>query len=236
MGDNINTPATVYEFYGSPGAGKTYVARQLVGQCLPNSNLVSFHGQKRNHRLLVKLLSVVRHPGILSGHLLTIFRIIRLHKPRPSEFFKLFFNMSFICAMMCKASNGKALVLDQGLMQAEWSNIYHGRTFPDEAYLMKYYIQLIKQLHVGSLVVVDVKVCHGVIKSRLDSRLYGESPLDNGGNWILAQEALEYINGFTESLEKNCPAVRRVVMDNSGNGVSQGNIERIVLAKASIHP
>jgi hypothetical protein len=236
MDSKAKTPATVYEFYGSPGAGKTYVARQLASRILPDSELVSFHGKKRHHRFLIKILRVLRHPGILNGHFFTIFRIIKLHNPRPTEFIKLFYNMSFICGMMYKAHKGQTLVLDQGLIQAEWSNIYHGRTLPNAAHLLKYYAKLIEQLRVKSLLVVDINVCHDVVKARIGSRDHGESPLDNGGNWIRAQEALDYVASFTESLEENCPAVRRVAIDNSGDGISHGDIEGIVLPKVSTQP
>ena len=232
MGNKKKTPATVYEFYGSPGAGKTYVARQLVSRSLPDSELVSFHGQKRHHRFLLKVLRVLRHPGILNGHFFTIFRIIKLHNPRPTEFIKLFYNMSFICGVMYKVNKGQTLVLDQGLVQAGWSNVYHGRTLPDIAVISKYYARLIVQLRLQSFVVVRIRVSDDVVKERIHSRDHGDSPLDSGdGSWIRAQDALSYMVRLTKSLEAACSVVCLVAIDNSGEGIDHNEIETIILSR-----
>jgi hypothetical protein len=219
----------IYEFCGAPGAGKTYIASQLVSRKLPDAQLVSFCGQRRWRRFLLKMLCILRHPGIVSGHFFTNLGIVKLYEPRAREFIKLLYNMSFICGIVLGRREGRALVLDQGLIQAGWSNAYHGRVLPDGVQLAGCFANLIEQLGVRSLVVVDVRVHHDMVRERIDSRDHGNSPLDgHGGDWSRAQGALEYMASFLEALEKSCPVVRRVVIDNSGDGITCEDIEKIV--------
>ena len=230
MDDTRNEVPVVYEFCGSPGAGKTYLAKQLVTRKLCNAHMVSLDGENRYRRFLKKILAIVQHPGILTGHLLTNIQIVRLHDPRAKDFFRLVYNMSFVSSMLVKHRLGRAIVLDQGLIQAEWSNYYHGRTSPNRLLLARRFERLIEQLGVQSLAVIDVQVPGHVARERIGSRVSGGSPLDGGGDesWVRAENALVHMAEFVRSLEACCPTVHRVVMINSGNGISDGVLDRIV--------
>jgi hypothetical protein len=173
----------VVEFYGMPAAGKTYTAQQLA-DALAQSDIVvdadtlciAQLGRVRwvRYKLGMGALAVLRKPGLCySAYLL-----VKASRPIAlSNFIRIYFNWLYIIGIVTqRGSQGKVLLLDQGIAQAIWSTAYFARIrlrFPYYDFLAK----LQRRLGID-LITIRKEADTATIQSRLRSRPDNRSPFD----------------------------------------------------------
>lgn len=228
--------SVVIEFFGMPGAGKTFLARHLIRHlgehrfCVSDRavRLAAGNGLSRvalkvvllmralmfDRECLQPVLALTQSCGIAGG----------------GRKLKILVNWLYLCALIrreCKRY--PVVVLDQGLAQALWSSLFHGVTQPQGDTVVTQFEHLFAQLGVDRLQVFQLQAAENVIASRIESRQRGKSPLDGGSrdDWSRAAWVTRETRSLIDAVASRDPAIRIDDMCNQTDGIDQLDLDRI---------
>ncbi len=168
----------VVEFFGVPGVGKSYLAKNAVPPSVDRP-MDRFSEGIRIQRISRKVLLMLRHlpsavaAGLWATRLTDLFPSMHWHRH-----IKVLFNWMFIDCVIREAARcgNPTLVLDQGIVQALWSTQFGANDCPaDElrALLQQYH----ETLPITKWKVVRVIADMETVRQRVDRR-EGCSPVD----------------------------------------------------------
>lgn len=210
--------ATVIEFFGMPGSGKTHITKLLccsleekgyLVSCLP----VSTAQKSRWLRVFLKSRLILMQVSSNPASIASIWKLINLYEIHSiSKKLKLLFNLSFIVSMSIKQlQNHDVVVFDQGIMQALWSNSYHSNSSPRPEVLIPQLTSLLAQISASQHIVVQLSTLKDRLKKRLIAREFkGTSPIDGTDDSKLAKGLLiknECERVLTELCKKNTQVI-----------------------------
>ena len=177
-------PTRVIEFYGAPGVGKSYLARELVSYSKLKGAPLSGRALKINamprfSRFLAKLRYIAKFIANSPEIALLIIKFV-LEARQTTGTLLVVFNWLYVVAYVKQHSLEETVILDQGLFQAYWSMIYRGAKL-DRTKFRTFILRLLDHCGVEELKIIDVKMVQPLHLAQLASRSDGRSPLDSGG-------------------------------------------------------
>ena len=196
----------IYEFYGMPGVGKSFLSKHIVPE--KYFHPMDFYNQcPKAYRFVYKILLILRYLFIPSSNFTLIWRLMKSYSFRYTfRKWRVLFNWLFIDAVIRDAAKAKheVIILDQGIAQGIWSTQFGLDRRVMELDFTKFINQFLQKLPVSKLVIIHVTAPVEIIKSRLNNRL-GCSPLDDDfsrlSEAILADKAtLTIIKNLTNTL------------------------------------
>ncbi len=180
-------PTVIIEFFGTPGAGKTFVAERLAESLGARGFSVDIRAievtrAKRLKRVLTKGMLVIRESITDPAGLWSIVSLIRACKTAsPLAAIRLVFNWLYLSALIrVQAGHSQFMILDQGLGQAFWSSLFYGMSSPPQALVDGLINSRLAILGIGTWHVIEVQADSELIATRIASRQHGNSPLDRG--------------------------------------------------------
>ena len=203
------------EFFGVPGVGKTYLARNAVPLGV-HQPLDRFSEVGRAKRISRKLSLMLRH---LPTALPACFWAVRLTSLYPLMSWrrrsKALFNWVFIDCVVREAARcgNSVIVLDQGIAQALWSTQFGTDDCPAEE-LRSLLQRYLAGLPISEWHVVRVTASEETVRQRVDMRK-GSSPLDHDLKLIdKAQSAEREIVEVLDGLAPGADDLPRIKMVN----------------------
>ena len=219
-----------------PGVGKTFLARHLTrmlkGQGLQVSERgLSVAADSRFTRISAKLCLVIY--GLLSernslGPVLALIGASGVASNRAK--LKLVFNWLYLCALIRRESSQYPIVvMDQGLAQALWSTLFYGVERPQDDLFAQQFCSLLDALKLQSLQIIQVHAPEETIKSRIDGRKHGMSPLDGGNqdDWSKAEWATSVGRDLIDLLRSSDSVLQIADLSDHGDGIDEADLERI---------
>ena len=221
---------TVIELFGTPGIGKSYLAKGLVTQFRAGGKSVSDRsvvvGDMARFRRIIYKVSIIILMLVITPVRLRLLPgfILKAGVKRPMAFIQVLVNWLYIVALIrSEVRRYDIVILDQGIAQAVWSTIFRSDIAnPDtSAKLMKY---VLMACGIRQLVVVHLTLDLEKHRARLSSRLNGHSPLDDGDPVKFERGLLseKVVGGVIEQLvsSRDCSKLRKLDFENdrSDNG------------------
>ena len=170
---------SIYEFFGIPGVGKSYLARTAVPRDIERP-MERYSQGGRTQRVSRKALLLLRHLPAAFSTVSWAKEFVALYpQPTWSRRCKVIFNWLFIDALIRDVARGVdgIIVLDQGVAQAVWSTCFSATRKPSNDEALPLVQRFLERLPIGQWTVVHVTASESVIKSRLEQRS-GDSPVD----------------------------------------------------------
>lgn len=231
------------EFFGLPGSGKTFVSWHFSDFLESKGEDVSRRGiqiasQGWFGRVYFKLLLVIycifKNPKALGA----AFAIVRKFSFSENKYFiKILFNWYYICGLIVRGSQKKEyLVFDQGISQALWSTAFYSKTIPRQDILFKAISNFIEQLPIRSITVAHVWAVESTVRSRLQGRKGGKSPLDNASKtaWEHAIYVTDNIAEILGKIVQQNVKLKVIDLKNSTNGFDASCLEKLYKAAEDI--
>ena len=226
----------VVEFFGLPGVGKTFLAEHLIGFLKERGyqvgdRAVRIAGGAPVTRISTKILLVIQAllvtPNCM-GPTLALLRSSKVVSLRSKV--KLVVNWLYLHALIRRESRlNQIVVLDQGLAQAVWSTLFYGLERPQNEVFARHFSELLAGLEFQSLHIIQVHAPGGAIKTRIESRKLGKSPLDNGNqaDWSKAQWVTNEARILLDFQQRAAGTIQITDVSNQLDGADQVNLEQI---------
>jgi hypothetical protein len=186
MNFKVHKTAKVIEFFGAPGVGKTYLAKEFVSHCRSTGvacgvQAINISALPASQRVFCKVLYVFLY--IVLNPMMTgaLFKFVFVSGIRGAKAVTtIVSNWLFVMAVVqWEVRKGDLIVLDQGFAQAYWSMVFRGAQ-ADVFEFQKFINRVLETCGVESLLVVDVACGREEHRVQLASRMNGDSPLDDG--------------------------------------------------------
>jgi len=213
----------VIEFFGAPGVGKSYLAKNAT-PIIYSQPLEKYFHKITVVRLWRKFSLIFRHIKTSIECILWAKKLTRFSSDRRRRW-KVIFNWVFINAVILDAARPQPslIVLDQGIAQGLWSTLFGENMREPLDDLCKFTRLFLKRLPVSKWSILHLTVPQETIRVRLEER-QGLSPIDRDFSKIdeaISAEILvkEVICSLSKSQDK--PNVEIVnILNNSEQAVS----------------
>ncbi|SIQ31847.1 hypothetical protein SAMN05920897_1075 [Alkalispirochaeta americana] len=234
----IESKSTVYELFGIPGSGKTFLANRLIKALDPQ---VKFGATSMKvgleprvlrvfKKILLVLLGVVTRPAIV----IQLYHILRLYpQTGPFSMAKVAFNWLYIAGAIVRDDRSSSIVvLDQGLAQACWATAFSGKRWPNPRSTARVLRRLVRCLSLDHLFIVSVETTNRIPPWAVC--LYGKrgstSPLDRKpiGNLSLAIETTKHIRSVVDIAANQSAHISVLPIHNMGSGLTSPCIKDLI--------
>ena len=211
----------VVEFFGVPGAGKSYLVNKIVPADIERP-LGLYNDRCIVIRIGRKVLLMLRHlPSFFKTALWSIKLLSHYSPINWRRRVKVIFNWVFIDCVVRDVLRRRSLVmvLDQGIAHALWSTQFRAEANCTTAEIYTLLRQFLENISVCDWTIVHVTAPYDVVLQRIESR-EGLSPVDKdiaGLKEAFSAEsrAAKVIEDMCDAYEDN-PNLQVVRFDNSG--------------------
>jgi len=224
------------EFFGMPGCGKTFIAKNLAEAlrdegCIISDRMRTLTEKPRLSRIIEKVGLILRclilDKKVFSMSLAFIIKFIDF---RSVGWIKVFFNWLYIVALIeVESRKVDIILLDQGIGQAIWSTLFYGNKTSQSRTSNQWLEDFLAVLSIDILHIVNLHADNKLIEKRIHNRVRGSSPLDGGqqNNWQQASQALTDTQELIKQLDETTSYCYVQDITNNSDGLDINLIDKI---------
>lgn len=232
--------ATLIEFFGAPGVGKSYLSNELVMQLKTegvrfSSQAVDIGAMPTLRRMYSKLCYIVPFFVLKPLMVADVFKFVFSSGVRGAmAVITVTINWLFVLGVLkWEFQKNDIVIFDQGLAQAYWSTVFRGAA-ADPAKFHNFLCPLLDACGVRNMLIVDVSLDRKEHQVRLSSRNDGRSPLDDRDpmKFELGLQAAKSVRNILCGFEGVISNLRIALLkyENGGSSSNEKLYERLLIA------